>query len=353
MPDVNGLQFFKPEPYFTKGGQGKLFPDPKPIAQHRYQRGYTPERMREVKGSMLDVTSTGRGNFAGPAGIDRVYQTIARSTTPVHEFNETPVRTAWRKSGRPDHPNIDTSDMFPLHIETGHDVAKLSGIGNAAATYNAGGTWERGLARVGADTHDTEEHAGQSLLHEIGHYRSEKVENTGHQSSYGKDPAETGREEAFADDNMVTRWRPDPRDVRRGTSHPKEPSYEGGGGVFPRGYGGQKAYGPYLTARTTLTKEQKRAMRSIGGRPMRNRDLYTETSFTQPSGSQHTMDNPDTVREDRTYKPAMWNVQHPLFNHQQFFGTATGNAEEDASFRRRFPSFADGGKTVADWKEDG
>lgn len=297
-------------PYFTRGGQGKFFRDPKPINQHRYQAGYTPDRMSAIKQSMIDVNAGLEGHFAGPAGAHRALQVIARSKTPVREFNEAPVKVAVQRTGMSDPSGVDRSDLWPLHIQVAQEAVLGSGkrgSGAAAGNYSGGGDWERGNINIGAHHHDTEEQAGQSLIHELGHYKSAKVDNSGHQAWYGRDPAETGREEARADDNMVKRWRPDPRDVRKGTSNPKQPTYEWSGAFH--GMGGRKAHGPYLTARTTIPKADKAYMRETGQRKPKAGEMY---SSLKPFVTEH-----DQALHQFDRHSGKWMAQHPLFTDRR------------------------------------
>jgi hypothetical protein len=216
--------------------QGKLFADPKPTDEHRYQRGYSPERMAEVKSWPMEVRSTG-----GARGNRQTHEVLARSTTPSSDFPD----TRW---------GPDNEKQDPLRITTG-----LNGSGTGyAGVYSGNGQGVRGDILVnknspheGLTEHQDRERQGQTLLHEMGHYRSAKVENApyGNESAGYHTPEMRGREEAFADDNMMTRWRPDPRDVRAGRSEGPHPSYEFGKAF--QGLGGQKAFGAYAKARQT------------------------------------------------------------------------------------------------------
>jgi len=247
-------------PRFTKGGQGKFFSDPKPVDEHRYQRGYTPERMNDVRQARMMVTAgqEGSGPFTGPAGEQQVHEVIARSKTPMREINI--PKTAYGTDRDPD-------DVFPLHIETGLK-GNLSGRSTAAAgTYSGGGMYERGNIRIAGGAvgnYGGAEGAGQTLLHELGHYRSAKVEHN--DSAHYRTPGQVGKEEAFADDNEKERWRPDPRDVRKGISKPPRGAYENSGAF--NGLGGKKAHGPYVRARKTLNPEEKKTILEHGFRPM-------------------------------------------------------------------------------------
>jgi hypothetical protein len=235
MSNLSPDQFSNPKPYFTRGGQGKLFRDPKPVDEHRYQRGYTPDRMRDVKSWDIDPNPGKEGTpYGGHGGAHRILETIARSTTPASDF-----------------PHDD--DKYPLRIDAGQSLNSASG------TYQDDSMWSRGrIALAGYKNRDTgkvgfqagrqmEERVGQTLMHELGHYRSKKVERNPH--SYYSTPTDRGKEEAFADDNEVSRFRPDPRDVRRGLSQPVTPSYESV--VAHYGIGGKKSHAAYLRARKT------------------------------------------------------------------------------------------------------
>jgi len=302
-------------PYFTKGGQGKLFHDPKPTNEHRYQAGYTPDRMAAVQQAHIDVTSGPEGHFGGPVGRHRALGVIARSKTPIRELNDAPLKVAVKKSYEisGDPGGVTAADLWPLRINVAQGRVGNTGLrgqGAAAGNYNGGGVWDRGEINIGANHHDTEEHAGQSLIHELGHYKSAKVDDTGHQEWYGRDPAETGREEARADDNMVSRFRPDPRDVRKGKSNPNHPTYEWSGAF--RGMGGQKAHGPYLTARKTLTKGERSTIRENGFRPGKRSEAYTHANdfVTEHDGALHQFNHHE----------GKWQEQHPLFHPDQFGG---------------------------------
>jgi hypothetical protein len=247
---VNTTQFkgyTDPQPYFPQrgrdkgpsmGSQGKLFREPKPTDEHRYQKGYTPKRMGEVqKMPIRTFTGDQGGAFSGAAGHHQVREVIARSTTPGDEIK----------------PQF-TGDI--LTVRTGKN------LGQAAGTYQKskfGGHGTIDLDRgygSGNDPHGNRERTGQTLLHELGHARS-NYEYTRHSELDTRE--KLGQEEAYADDNMMSRWRPDPRDVRRGRSHGPSPSYEAPDSF--KGYqvpaelsrmtGGKTAHKAYVAARQT------------------------------------------------------------------------------------------------------
>jgi hypothetical protein len=181
--------------------QGKLFADPKPADAQRYQRGYTPERMAEVRSSGMRVESAVKtsksAEYVGPSGVAQLKQVIARSDTPAPELKGMHVITASPKVSR------DSWANFQTRVDrTGTPV----------------GPGEIHLSKA-----PDRNMVGQALLHEMGHWKSQK-EGTPHNAA--RDPVGLGQEEAFADDNMLRRWRPDPRDERRGQAPRLGMTYE-------------------------------------------------------------------------------------------------------------------------------
>lgn len=286
-------------PRMTKGGQGKLFSEPKPTDQHRYQRGYTPERMAAVRGSMIDFETVKAGPNDSPATRYAVGQThqsarrmadvVARSTADMHHYGQGSVDVAARRTHMTN--RVNPSDMWSLHVSTGDHLP------GAAGTYSGGGTWDRGQIRI--EGRGDEEAHGQTLMHEMGHYISHKI-NPSDSNDYNT-PTRVGREEAHADDYMMTHWRPDPRDVRRGTSAKPRPVYENSDAFY--GNGRKKAHGPYLTARTTLNPDQKKTIRRVGYSP----GVRTSKPFTHEATG------------DRWSPTGLsgWNTQGALFNDRR------------------------------------
>lgn len=233
---LSGQQFTglsDPKPYFTKGGQGKLFKDPKPVDEHRYQRGYTPERMRAVEGGRdkppglaieSAVTKRSKAAFAGPAGVARVKQVIARSKTPAEELQP-------------------TGPGQRLKIITGSPKTSRT----AWASYSHKPALGRRPGEINLGKEKDENMMGQALMHEMGHFRSHMAgtEHFGSQLS-----SRHGQEEAFADENMLSRWRADPRDVRRGKAPRMDLAYESRNS-FGRNVFGMAAHTSYLKSRTT------------------------------------------------------------------------------------------------------
>lgn len=293
------------KPYFPgnnpKGhSQGKLFADPKPTDEHRYQRGYTPERMQEVRGARMNIEAgpEGSGPMTGPAGVRHVQEVIARSKTPIQEINV--PKTSWGT-------DMDPDDSYDLRINTGSKGAG-GRASSAAGWYSGGGHYERGeihIAGGAVGNYGGVEGAGQTLLHELGHYKSAKVEHN--DSANYRTPVQRGKEEAFADDNEKERWRPDPRDVRKGTSKPPRGAYENEGAF--QGLGGKKAHVPYVKARQTLNPEEKETILKHGFRPMdrtaQRREAAQHDAAVHINNTQFF--HRDYAEEGRTGKPA-WQV---------------------------------------------
>lgn len=269
------------QPYYPHRGspekraqptQGKLFSDPKPTDEHRYQRGYTPERMEAVRQQPIHVYTgeNRRGQkgapFTGPAGAARVWDTLARSTLPADH-----IRSRY---------NGDA-----LKIKTASP--EVSSSANAHYRYSQFGG--HGEIHLGRDS--GEQRMGQSLLHEVGHAHSTQ-EVLPH--SRPETRQELGQEEAYADDTMVRHWRPDPRDARRGNVREVTPGYEhpetfkGTTVPFARSSGrgnqtgGKTAHRAYMAARTTplMAPDRERRWRAerndAAFQPRLNTDQFKE-----------------------------------------------------------------------------
>jgi hypothetical protein len=228
-------------PYFTRGGQGKFFPDQKPKPEHRYPRGYTPERMGEVRGADLHFESLHEmpeiyggekeGAFGGPAGARRMAETVARSTMPLEDFH-----------------------LLPSPVNVFGATPAMSALGVFRGPEEIGQPGLR-TVHVREAPRSSEEAQGQTLIHELGHARS-NIQRLEH-ADY-KTPHQQGREEAFADEHMFEHWRPDPRDVKAGRSKPPQSAYEDPL-VFRMGRGtieGIQASGAYRATRQTPLKGQ-------------------------------------------------------------------------------------------------
>jgi hypothetical protein len=189
--------------------------------------------MREVEGGrdappglsiQSEVTKRSKAAFAGPAGVARVKQVLARSTTPAEELKP-------------------TGPGQRLRITSGSARASK----NAWASYTHKPSLGRRPGEILLGKDPDENMTGQALLHEMGHFKSH-MEGTPHFTS--RQPSDFGKEEAYADENMLQRWRPDPRDVRRGKAPRMDLAYENRSAFGRTGSGGV-AHRTYLKSRTT------------------------------------------------------------------------------------------------------
>jgi len=152
-----------------QGGNAHIAPE------HRYQKGYTPERMAEVKkatrwlGPAVHQGEPDWGRTFG--GLHRAQQTVARSTVPVEDMHGASIHVL--------HP-----DLF-----AGRPGIKDGAAGTYFHHRDTRKTPGEILVREGHETTPT-------VIHEIGHHVSQKS-GTDH-SSYDT-PAKRGAEEGFAD----------------------------------------------------------------------------------------------------------------------------------------------------------
>lgn len=195
-------------PYFPKGrGQGKLFSDPKPIDVHRYPRGYAPERMAEIRAAPTEISVLPKRSQAttDPFQVRQIQESIARSTTPASDLESLSRIKAGVKS-------IGGGQYTSREV-------KLRGAPPKGKTYNFR---KKSFKDRGFDFgQQSDEH---TLMHELGHHRSQYVERTPH-SRYAT-AEEQGQDEAYADANMIDRFRPDPRWARRGQLTDMSTHYE-------------------------------------------------------------------------------------------------------------------------------
>lgn len=215
----------------------------KPSDAHRWPRGYTPERMAEVREAPLDINIHGSGGaWGGPAGPRKVQEVIARSTAPMDNIKP-----------------MFNGDKLSI------EVGEKNGGRNAGGTYSGN---RGGLGKItvlpAAKTSNT--FPEQALLHELGHMESNVQHQEGlraDDSSAYETPQQRGREEAFADDYKATHWRPDPREQRRAPdSREMTPhsAYEHEDTWTKKKGFGKRGHKAYLEARTTpIQKDVERA----------------------------------------------------------------------------------------------
>jgi hypothetical protein len=266
---------FDPQPYMTATGQWKMFADEKPVARHRYPRGYTPERMAQVRSLPVEVTNhtefaptrEERQNavhppMTGPAGVREVQEAIARSTIPAEHFEDfsgapfkgveygsnkitttaaerkkspvTPLEIHLnKKSPRDTSSSLASFDPVPSEAIKNLEEVNKRAIEQPMSSEEMTEKLKnkvllpiersRGTVSIGSEF-STLQHAQQGLIHELGHYKSVKIDKNPLGGAKGIKGA---REEARADDYEQEHWRPDPRDVKRGKekNFPKKSMY--------------------------------------------------------------------------------------------------------------------------------
>ena len=238
-------------PYFTKSGVGKLFADPKPGAEHRYPRGYTPERMADVRGAVpifdanyasgLLAVGSGLGGVPNSTpAASRVLETIARSTAPMSDFT-----TMHPNNGRQQQRLKVTVNSYDPSITSG----RLAGFYRGPRRFPGGGVSSTGQAHIAAGREDT-----ATVTHELGHHVSTMVEKNPH-ADYDT-PTKRGKEEARADDYAQEHFRADQREKSGTKKRRNDPAYESLGTW--KGLGGKRAHASYLKARTTPIVRDRR-----------------------------------------------------------------------------------------------
>ena len=200
------------KPYFTGGGQGKFFKDPKPVDQHRYQRGYTPDRMREVQNATW-------ASMDGPPHLQaHLNQVVARSTMPTDVL----------------HHQVDTLNLHegaPMGHHAGVTATHLerSGLGGYTSSSNvdifqAPHTPGMGISARAKGASQAEK-MGTTIIHELGHahHAFSDLDDFG---GMGATKKGSGHREHYADTFANTHYRPDPREVRKGReAHAEDFSY--------------------------------------------------------------------------------------------------------------------------------
>lgn len=243
MPDLNSVQFFDPKPYFTKGGQGKLFRDPKPTEEHRYQRGYTPERMGEVHEAMGSIPTK-----VGPPHLFAHFrETLARSTAPTETLEEQVSAI-----------HLSPSTLGSNRFVAGETATSMRPSGLSQTTGASRITMfhgSRGDPVLGASgkTASRSEIMGASTIHEIGHAHHALTDP----SDFIENPS--GHRERVADRFMEEHYRPDPREVRRGTSLAPEDFTYAATSQNKR-FPGYKGWAPMQRAAQEREHARKRAM---------------------------------------------------------------------------------------------
>lgn len=217
-------------PYFTKSGVGKLFKDPKPIAKHRWPRGFTPERKQEVQQALppikVDRSRPGRGPHQGEI-TSRITEDVARSTMPAEHLTGLGA--------------IGVSSL--LRGGTAHGVYRETAVPEKhqygyVPIRKVEMAWgEQNSRRPDAEIIPrSREEFGSTLIHELGHHVSYTANPNAPQREATRTPSGiSGWEEAKADDYRVQHYRQDPRAARKRPLNIESTTYSGRG-IDPPGY---------------------------------------------------------------------------------------------------------------------
>ena len=174
--------------------QGQLFPLPKPTDEHRWQRGFTPERLAETHAALDVSQSTPRRTqhpFSGQIGRARLFEAVARSDVPLHEISPTASTPSWLR-GYPEAESAPERDVTKIKIDAGSTGPAYYTRGSAEGS-TAGIVVTKGRGGSLRDLPSAE----SALMHELGHRHSHM---TGRPSSAISSPTDLGQDEAYADD---------------------------------------------------------------------------------------------------------------------------------------------------------
>jgi hypothetical protein len=232
----------------------------KPTDEHRYPRGFTPDRKAEVDEALgarrnsawrkdnggyaehsrethyLNISvqqGLGRGPFAGhlaegkpnphmgrKEGEAKIAETIARSTSPVENLGATRIGVA--------DPHDPKNESRGGYYRNWSDPGTKADVKTVVAP-GAPPTAPLNSQQLGREGERFErQRQEQTLIHELGHHDS-ATRGTQHSVAYGGSATARGKEEAWADDFRSEHFRPDPRDQRRGAFD--QSGYDRGGQI--------------------------------------------------------------------------------------------------------------------------
>src|SRR5215831_11293039 len=278
---VNQVQFFTPKPYFPHRGspekraqptQGKLFQEPKPSTLARYPRGYTPERMSEVRektgwlinapgGSSFSLTGSSLDSpYNVPHGARLAQEAIARSDVPMkhlENLGRISLRSGLRGTGfgLEDRLGSYTPASRAIDIEPMRgDLSSRRGLITSKEQLRK----NRGISRP-----EAENMYGSALIHEIGHHvdftRRRMAGQQERSRRFLSTPTGRGKAEGEADRYMLQRFRPDPR-TKGATA---ETQTYGAMGLLYKGYPQDLARRGKAAAETASAAGEARERRNI------------------------------------------------------------------------------------------
>lgn len=177
--------------------QRTLFPAPKPRDSDRWPRGYTPERMDEVRKALPESNVRDLGRPARhlspvqfPQRQRQIYDTLARSTVPTEAFSDAMISTG---------SHVGIEDRRKVK---GHHVGSRS-KGTSQANVFERTKQQKRWRNPSAEQESRE----KTLIHEIGHHVSD--------GQFGPYQGATKKkEEAFARGYEREHWQQEPRTKR-------------------------------------------------------------------------------------------------------------------------------------------
>lgn len=203
------LQVYPPDPRRGQKQQPALFDVAavKPTDEHRYQRGYTPQRKREV-----DKAFEGR-LFGTPTKERHFKDAVARSSMSVKPAQKGMYGIAELHEGaKKDPSSLFGRDQSILGTTEGRSAPGDSVIRfdplrtKVHMFYGAQGNSPR-MPKASRS-----EVFGAAVIHELGH--ADQHYRHGEETPFMK----PGQRERYADQFMVKHFRSDPREARRGTA---------------------------------------------------------------------------------------------------------------------------------------
>jgi hypothetical protein len=245
-------------PYFPHRGspekraqptQGKLFQEGKPAEEHRYPRGYTPQRMKEVRRATIGKFDASPSLFPvsySPTGatLDSPYnvahgprlarEAIARSDIPVKHL-EGISRISLQHGMRPG--NMTLGSYAPSQRSI--DIEPLKGDLSTPRGLMTSPEQER--KRQGVTRQRAQPIYDAALVHEIGHHAdfAKRFPKGMNEEEVQKEiidkPTGRGRAEGAADKYQLDRFKNDPRNQRQTKFDPETQTY-GAKGINYKGY---------------------------------------------------------------------------------------------------------------------
>jgi hypothetical protein len=262
-------------------------------------RGYSPERLAEVRGAFETANASGpnSGPMFKPVEVGGPAAPTNRLNETAHQFGPSSYNPENPHYGRARSRIVDTLSRSTINVSDelenplaglGRIETRPAGYGSTfAGTYQSHGGYdqpdEKGFRRAQGPTVTLYSHGGsqkalwgqdeeaeQTLLHEIGHHESYTA---GSESSAYETNKQQAVEEARADTFAVKHFRRDPRN--KGEYDPRQHTYMARG---QHDFGGNKAF----YERTMPASMQPPVKRNLG--PQFHQPELDET---QPLGRLH------------------------------------------------------------------